>query len=145
MINRIVLVGRLTKDPELRQATSGRAITSFTLAVDGRGKKADGTKDTSFIPCVAFGQTAENMSKFTRKGSLVGVDGTLNQRKYQKQDGTNASVLEVLCDSVRFLESKGKNDEVPPYDDAPIASSEPVVDEPHDSESLDLPDDDLPF
>ena len=143
MINRVVLVGRITRDPELRTATSGRSIVSFTIAVDSRMKNPDGTRGTSFINCVAFAQTAETMAKFTRKGSLLGVEGSLNQRKYQRQDGSSASVLEVLCDSVQFLEPKGtRGDEVPPFDDAPAA---PTEDESRNLESIDLPDDDLPF
>ena len=147
MINNVTLVGRMTKDPELRTSTSGRSLVSFTLAVDSRLKGADGNRATSFIGCVAFGQTAETMSKFTRKGSLIGVIGSLNQRKFQRQDGSTASVLEVLCDSVQFLEPKGARggasyEEVPPFDDAPAASEE---DNSHNLDSIDLPDDDLPF
>ena len=100
MINRVVLVGRLTRDPELRNTNSGNAVCSFTVAVDNRTKNPDGSKSTSFIPCVVFQQQADNVGKFTRKGSLVGIEGRLNQRNYQKQDGTKASVLEVICDNV---------------------------------------------
>jgi len=144
MINRVVLVGRITRDPELRTATSGRSIVSFTIAVDSKLKNPDGTRGTSFINCVAFAQTAETMAKFTRKGSLLGVEGSLNQRKYQRPDGSNSSVLEVLCDSVQFLEPKGTRggDEVPPFDDAPAAPSE---EESRNLDAIDLPDDDLPF
>ena len=146
MMNNVVLVGRMTKDPELRTATSGRSVVSFTLAVDSRMKNADGSRATSFVGCVAFGQTAETMSKFTRKGSLIGVVGSLNQRKYQRQDGSTASVLEVLCDNVQFLEPKGTRgssfEEVPPFDDAPVANED---DNSHNLDSIDLPDDDLPF
>ena len=143
MINNVTLVGRLTKDPELRTATSGRSIVSFTIAVDSRMKNPDGTRATSFIGCVAFGQTAETMSKFTRKGSLIGVIGSLNQRKYQRQDGSTASVLEVMCDSVQFLEPKGEGKQ-----QEPIAFESDVVNTKEESknlDSLDLPDDDLPF
>ena len=145
MINSVVLVGRLTRDPELRTATSGRSIVSFTIAVDSRMKNADGTRLTSFIGCVAFGQTAETMSKCTRKGSLIGVQGSLNQRKYQRQDGSTASVIEIMCDSIEFLEPKGARggfEEVPPFDDVPPAQEE---DNSHNLDSIDLPDDDLPF
>ncbi|MBE6133422.1 MAG: single-stranded DNA-binding protein [Erysipelotrichaceae bacterium] len=147
MMNNVVLVGRITRDLELRTATSGRSIVSFTLAVDSRMKNADGSRATSFIDCVAFGQTAETMSKFTRKGSLIGVVGSLNQRKYQRKDGSTASVLEVLCDSVQFLEPKGSRaggrDEIPPFDDIPSQPEED--DNSHNLDSIDLPDDDLPF
>ena len=107
-------------------------------------KAQDGSKTTSFISCVAFGQIADTTSKFTRKGSLVGVEGTIRQRRYQKQDGSNASVFEIICDSVQFLEPKGTRgdvDEVPPFDDAPA----PAESESRNLDAIDLPDDDLPF
>lgn len=147
MINQVVLVGRITKDPELRTASSGNSICSFTIAVDNRMKNSDGTRGASFIGCVCFGTSAETTAKFMRKGSLVGVEGALNQRKYQRQDGTNASVIEVLCDSVQFLEPKGTRgggyEEVPPFDDAPAPSVK--EDDSRNLDSLNLPDDDLPF
>ena len=140
MINRVVLVGRLTRDPELRRTASGNSLCTFTVAVDNRQKNPDGTRGTSFVPCVCFQQSADNMAKFTRKGALVGVEGRLNQRSYQRQDGTNAKVLEVLCDSVQFLEPKGEGQvEAPVFDDQPVEDTSKNLD------SLDLPDDDLPF
>lgn len=139
MINRVVLVGRLTRDPELRKTQTGSAVCTFTVAVDNRQKNADGTRGTSFISCVAFQASADNMSRFTRKGSLVGVEGRLNQRSYQRQDGTKASVIEVLCDSVQFLEPKGTEEETAvTFDDVPAQEAKNV-------DSIDLPDDDLPF
>ena len=153
MINRVVLVGRFTKDPELRTATSGNSVCSFTLAVDSKMKNADGTRGTCFMGCVCFGQSAETVAKFTRKGSLVGVEGYLNQRKYQRQDGSMASVIEVICDSVQFLEPKGSRtyDEVPPFDDVPAPAANggqnqtPAEEDSRNLDSLNLPDDDLPF
>ena len=157
MINRVILVGRLTKDPELRTATnSGTSICTFTVAVDSKMKKEDGTRSTCFMSCICFSQTAENVAKSLRKGSLVGVDGYLNQRKYQRQDGSTASVIEVICDSVKFLEPKDARggmarEEIPPFDDAPVikkGSNNDQSDAEEDSRNLDslnLPDDDLPF
>ena len=141
MINQVVLVGRLTRDPELRRTASGNSVCSFTVAVDNRQKNPDGTRGTTFVTCVCFQQSADNMVKFTRKGALVGVEGRLNQRSYQRQDGTTAKVLEVLCDTVQFLEPKAANaaEETPVFDDQP-------VEEPGKNlEGIDLPDDDLPF
>ncbi len=113
--------------------------------MDSRIKNADGNRTTSFVGCVAFGTPAQTMSKFTRKGSLVGVEGSLNQRKYQRQDGSTASVIEIMCDSIEFLEPKGARggfEEVPPFDDVPPTQEE---DNSHNLDSIDLPDDDLPF
>ena len=141
MINRVVLVGRLTRDPELRRTNTGTSVCSFTVAVDNRQKNPDGSRSASFIPCTVFQQAADNMTKFLRKGSLVGVEGRLNQRSFTRKDGTNASVLEVLCDSVQFLEPKsGEAKEVEvSFDDEPASSNNDSVG------TLDLPDDDLPF
>ncbi len=144
MINRVVLVGRLTRDPELRRTNSGTSVCSFTIAVDNRSKNPDGTRGSSFIPCTVFQAAADNMTKFLRKGSLVGIEGRLNQRSYVRQDGTKASVLEVLCDSVQFLEPKsaGANQN----EDLGFVSDVPEVnDDNKNLDSLDLPDDDLPF
>ena len=142
MINRVVLVGRLTRDPELKRTNSGTSVCSFTVAVDNRSKNPDGTRGTSFIPCTVFQQTADNMTKFLRKGSLVGIEGRLNQRSFTRNDGTKASVLEVLCDSVQFLEPKSQNG-----NEEPIVFESDVQPGTEDKnlETLDLPDDDLPF
>jgi single-strand DNA-binding protein len=142
MINRVVLVGRLTRDPELRNTTTGNAVCSFTLAVDNRTKGQDGSKTASFIPCVVFSQQAENVSQFVRKGSLVGIEGRLNQRSYDRKDGTKATVIEVLCDSVQFLEPKASTGDAAP---APTFNDVPAVEEENHLDSIDIADDDLPF
>ena len=142
MINRVVLVGRLTRDPELKRTTSGNSVCTFTVAVDNRQKNPDGTRGTTFVPCVCFQMAADNMVKFTRKGALVGVEGRLNQRTYQRQDGTTNKVMEVLCDSVQFLEPKQAGTEdlgTPVFDDVQPEDTSKNLD------ALDLPDDDLPF
>ena len=87
MINRIVLVGRATRDPELRSTNSDKPVTSFSIAVDNGMKNQDGTRGTCFLNCTVFNQQAENVAKFTRKGSLVGVEGRLNQRNFTRKDG----------------------------------------------------------
>lgn len=144
MINNVVLVGRLTRDPELRTTNSGTSVCSFTIAVDNRQKNPDGTKSASFIPCTAFQQSADNMSKFLKKGSLVGVVGRLNQRSYQNKDNVKVTVIEVLCDSVQFLEPKGEGRAVE-SDNSGFESDVPAQDESKNLDALDLPDDDLPF
>ena len=142
MINRVVLVGRLTRDPELRKTNSGTSVASFTVAVDNRTKNPDGTRGTTFVPCSVFQASADNVSKFLRKGSLVGVEGRLNQRNYVRQDGSKATVYEVLCDSVQFLEPKAANaaetSNGVTFDDVPASEAENL-------DSIDMADDDLPF
>ena len=144
MINNVVLVGRLTRDPELKTTNSGTSVCSFTVAVDNRQKNLDGTKSTSFIPCTAFQQAADNMSKFLKKGSLVGIVGRLNQRSYLNKDNIKVTVIEVLCDSVQFLEPKGEGRQVE-NDNSGFESDIPAQDESKNLDALDLPDDDLPF
>lgn len=143
MINRVVLVGRLTRDPELKKTNSGTSLVNFTIAVDNRGSKnAEGNKTASFIPCVVFQNSADILFKFTKKGSLVGVEGRLNQRSFTRQDGTKASAIEVLVDSISLLEPKGNSDS---QDDMQNLIDAPSLDEGKNLDSIDMPDDDLPF
>ena len=146
MINRVVLVGRLTRDPELRRSAAGNSIAVFTVAVDNPGKDASGNKTASFIPCVVFNETrADTVIKYAKKGLLVGVEGRLNQRSFQRTDGSKGSVLEVVADSVQFLERREvevENTEmdIPPFDDVNQAR-----DDNKNLDSIDMTDDDLPF
>ena len=144
MINNVVLVGRLTRDPELKTTNSGTSVCSFTVAVDNRQKNPDGTKSASFIPCTAFQQSADNMSKFLKKGSLVGIVGRLNQRSYLNKDNVKVTVIEVLCDNVQFLEPKGEGRQVA-ADNSGFESDVQAQDESKNLDALDLPDHDLPF
>jgi single-strand DNA-binding protein len=118
MINRVVLVGRLTKDPELRYTNSNIAVATFTLAVDRGFKNAAGEKETDFIPIVTWKKSAENVGKYLHKGSLVGVDGRIQTRNYEASDGTRRYITEVIADNVRFLDSKPKDDEHKQYDNS---------------------------
>lgn len=143
-VNRVVLVGRLTRDPELRKTSSDLSVVSFTLAVDGRPTK-DGKQPTSFINCQVWGSAAENVSRYTHKGSMVAVDGRLQQRTYMSKDNRKVSVVEVVCDNVQFLESKkdgggyrSDNEEEPGSMNEPSKADAPV-------EGIDTSDDDLPF
>ena len=105
-MNRVSLVGRITKDPELKISSSNVAFVQFSLAIDRFGSGQNGERDTDFINCVTFGKSAENMARFIKKGRLLGVEGRLQSNRYQAQDGTNRTVINVVCDSVYFLESK---------------------------------------
>lgn len=141
MINRVVIVGRITKDPELRSTTSGKKVTSVTVAVDNLTKNADGSKSTSFIPVTAWNNSAEFLTKYSKKGSLVGVEGRITQGSYKRNDGTNASVVEVIADNITLLESKGARENNANNGFEPDQESDVVA----DLESTDLADDDLPF
>lgn len=113
MLNVIVLTGRLTNEPKLfKSGTTDNVLGRFTIAVENKSRNPDGTtRGASFIDCVCFNATAESLAKFTKKGSLIGIEGSLVQRKFERQDGSNGSKLEVICDSVQFLEPKEKNEE----------------------------------
>ena len=122
------------------------SVASFTVAIDNRTKGPNGERTTSFIPCTVWGQSAENVSRFTRKGSLVGIEGRLNQRSYETKDNRKVSVVEVICDSVQFLERK-------PEEGAPLIEQNEyayqpkndVVAETNNVEGIDIAEDDLPF
>ncbi len=105
-MNKVVLVGRLTKDPELRNTNSGLPVTSFTVAINRTFKNKDGNYDTDFINVSIFGKQAENVSKYCFKGSQVGIDGRIQTRSYDAEDGTKRYVTEIVADNVEFLGSK---------------------------------------
>ncbi len=106
MINRVVLVGRLTKDPEYRVTPSGTSVATFTLAINRNFTNADGERQADFINCVVFKKQAENVNNYLKKASLTGVEGRLQSRSYDNQQGQRVFVTEVICDSVQFLEPK---------------------------------------
>ena len=111
MINRAVLVGRLTRDPELRYTSSGVAVATFTLAVNRQFTNRQGDREADFISCVIWRKAAENFANFTHKGSLVGVDGRIQTRSYENQQGTRVYVTEVVVDNFSLLESKTQSEQ----------------------------------
>ena len=109
MINRVVMVGRMTRDPELRRTESGAAVTSFTLALNRNYNSADG-QQADYISCVVWNKVAENVAQYCSKGSLVGVEGRLRSRTYDNAQGQRVYVTEVVCDSVQFLETRAQRE-----------------------------------
>ena len=109
MINRVVLVGRLTKDPEFRTTQNGVSVATFTLAVNRNFKNKNGEQQADFINVVVFRQQAENVNNYLTKGNLAGVDGRIQSRSYENKEGQRVYVTEVLADSVQFLEPKNNN------------------------------------
>ena len=130
MINRTVLVGRLTKDPEYRVTPAGVQVANFTLAVNRTFKNAKGEQEADFLNCVVFRKPAENVNNYLKKGSLAGVEGRLQSRSYENNEGKRVYVTEVVCDSVQFLEPKGSNQGQAPKQQSndPFANSAPDVD-----------------
>ncbi len=156
-MNKIILVGRLTKDPEVRTTSAGFNTVNFTVAVNRNFKNKDGNYDADFLPCVAFRQTADFISKFFKKGNMICLDGRVQTRSYDAGDGSKRYVTEVVVENVEFVGGKNDNgsapsnndyidapapspiDEMPEYD---IPTSDPY--ENYDKE-VSLSDNDLPF
>lgn len=119
MLNRVILIGRLTRDPELRYTPSGVAATQFTLAVDRPFTGQNGEREADFIPVVTWRQLAETCANYLRKGRLTAVEGRIQIRHYENNEGKRVYVTEIVADSVRFLESanggnQAKRDDAPP-------------------------------
>ena len=123
MINRVVLVGRLTRDPELRTTAGGKSVVSFSIAVQKRIKPSDGSPDADFFNISAWDKSAEYVANYLTKGRLVAVDGRLQSRKYTASDGTNREVVEVVADNVQGLD-RPRDDQ--PGGGAPMAGSAAV-------------------
>ncbi|MGS4170777.1 single-stranded DNA-binding protein [Staphylococcus pseudintermedius] len=143
MINRVVLVGRLTKDPEFRTTPSGVSVATFTLAVNRNYKNKNGEQQADFINCIVFRKQAENVNNYLSKGNLAGVDGRLQSRSYENQEGRRIFVTEVICDSVQFLESKNNNQS----NNQQQRGQAPAQDNPftNSNNPIDIDDEDLPF
>ena len=109
-MNKAFLIGRLTRDPELRYSSSNAAIANFSIAIDRQYTNNQGQRETDFINIVAFQKQAENIKKYVTKGSLVAVDGRIQTRNYEDKDGKRVYVTEVVADRVQFLSSKGSGD-----------------------------------
>ena len=109
MINNVVLIGRLTRDVELRYTPSNQAVATFTLAVNRNFKNQDGEREADFINCVIWRQQAENLANWTKKGALIGVTGRIQTRNYENQQGQRVYVTEVIADSFQVLENRKDN------------------------------------
>ena len=151
MVNSVVLVGRLTRDPELRKTSSGMSVASFRLAVDDSRKGPNGEKVTIFMPVSIFGNAADTVVKFTRKGALVGVVGRLTQRKYTNRAGVEITATEIAANQVEFLEPKGakaiEDSGYSPDVPAPEPQNQAAAhqEDSKNLDSIDIVDDDLPF
>ena len=141
MINNVVLVGRMTKEAELRYTPSNIAVATFTLAVNRDFKGENGEREADFINVVLWRQAAENLANWTKKGSLVGVTGRIQTRNYDNQQGQRVYVTEVVADRFQLLESKGDNQgQTQQQNTAPRNNNSFGATNP-----LDISDDDLPF
>lgn len=170
MINRTTLTGRLTRNVDLRYTQSGVAVGSFTLAVDRRFTNANGQRDADFINCVIWRKSAENFANFVHKGSLVGIDGRIQTRNYENQQGQRVYVTEVVVENFALLEPRSanhnNNNGAPQNNENPFESSnngnnnqannsqpsnnnggngQPADPFANSGDQIDISDDDLPF
>lgn len=143
MLNSVVLVGRLTKDPELRYTPSNQAVATFSLAVNRRFKNQNGEREADFINCVIWRQQAENLANWGKKGNLIGITGSIQTRNYENQQGQRVYVTEVVADNFQLLEFNKQNDQsqTQNHNQQPnFGRNEPIQSNP-----IDITDDDLPF
>ncbi len=136
-MNKVFLVGRITRDPELRYTTSNVAVVSFSVAINRPYQNAQGEYDADFINCVVWRNQDENLARFVRKGQQIGIDGRLQTRTYETQTGETRYITEVLCDNIHFLEPKGTSETVEPS----FEEEDPLLESSMDIAS----EDDLPF
>lgn len=120
MINQVILVGRLTKDPELRFTQEGTPVSQVTLAVNRHYRNQKGELDTDFVQCILWRKTAENTAQYCKKGAVVGVTGRIQTRHYDNQEGKRVYVTEVIAETVRFL---SKKNEAAPAPSAAVATA----------------------
>lgn len=140
MLNRVILIGRLTKNPELRYTPAGVAVSQFTLAVDRPFSSQGGEREADFIPVVTWRQLAETCANYLRKGRLTAVEGRIQVRNYENNEGRRIYVTEVIADNVRFLERNQTTEEEP----NPNGEYHPDTFE-GDYKPIDINDDRLPF
>lgn len=137
MMNSVCLVGRLTKDPELRYTPNNQAVATFSLAVNRNFKSQNGEREADFINCVIWRQQAENLANWAKKGALIGITGRIQTRSYENQQGQRVYVTEVVAENFQLLESQKDRG------NQPQANSQP--DFRRNTSPMDISDDDLPF
>ena len=149
MINRVVLTGRLTRNPELKITQSGLSVASFTIAVNRQFTNSNGNREADFINCVIWKKSAENLCKYTHKGSLIGIDGRLQTRSYDNNNGQKVFVTEVVVDSFSLLEPKSESQTNNQSSNNNSYSNANTATEPDpfagNGDTVDISDDDLPF
>ncbi|MGF2144071.1 single-stranded DNA-binding protein [Vagococcus fluvialis] len=151
MINNVTLVGRLTRDPELRFTSNGSAVASFNLAVNRNFTNQSGEREADFVNCVIWRKPAETLANYAKRGTLIGVVGRIQTRNYENQQGQKVFVTEVVCDNFQLLEKRDSsesqsnkglsNEELQGYTEINLANNDPFG----GSSQIDINDDDLPF
>ena len=142
MLNNVCLVGRMTKDAELRYTPQNQAVATFSLAVNRNFKSQNGEREADFINCVIWRQQAENLANWAKKGALIGITGRIQTRSYENQQGQRVYVTEVVADNFQLLESRKDREAGQSQYGQPDFSRQA---EPMQSNPMDISDDDLPF
>lgn len=143
MVNNVVLIGRITRDPEIRSSATGTNFCNFTLAVNRNFKNQSGEYDADFVGCVAFNQTATLIEQYVKKGHLLCVTGRIQTRNYEDNTGRRVYVTEVVAERVNFLESRKTAQSAVPSDMGSDTPTAPTFESSDVDVSID--DDDLPF
>ncbi len=154
-MNKAILIGRLTRDPELRTTPTGRNVCQFSVAVNRTFTNANGEREADFINCVVWDKQAENLSKYQKKGNQIAVEGRIQTRNYDDKDGKRVYVTEILATNISFLDAKGtsngggsfNNMPEPPMEDNSNATTVSVDKDPFEAfgDSIEISDNDLPF
>ena len=144
MLNKAILVGRLTRDPELKSTQSGVSVLNFTVAVPRRYKDANGERQSDFINCVAFRQTADFISNYFKKGNMISIDGSIQTRSWDDNEGKRRYTTEVVVNDAGFVESRRDSEGAPQTQNTSFADESSLPEMPTEFGS-DATDDDLPF
>lgn len=148
MLNKVILIGRTTRDVDFRRTSSGTPVATFTLAVDNRFVLKDGKSTTDFISCVAWNKTAETMDKYVKKGALIAVEGRIQTRNYENKDGNKVYVTEVVCENMRMLDTRNSGNSatyLEDYEPNNNSSNEEENTNIGNDVGIDISEDDLPF
>ena len=154
-MNKAILIGRLTRDPELRTTPTGRNVCQFSIAVNRNFTNANGEREADFINCVVWDKQAENLVKYQKRGNQIAVDGRIQTRNYEDKDGKRVYVTEILATNISFLDAKGtsngagsfNNIPEPPMEQPSTTSTVSVEKDPFEAfgDSIEISDNDLPF
>lgn len=148
-LNRVVLTGRLTKDVDLRYTPSGHAVANFTIAANRPYKNEQGEQEADFISCVTWRKQAENLANFQKKGNMIGVDGRVQTRSFEGQDGKRVYVTEVLAENIQFLEPRNNQGNAPTQNNQQTQQYQQQAPQNNpletEGQEVNITDDDLPF
>ena len=151
MLNKVILIGRTTRDVDFRRTSSGTPVATFTLALDNRYVLKDGKPTTDFINCVAWNKTAETMEKYVKKGAMIAVEGRIQTRNYENKDGNKVYVTEIVCENMRMLDTRNsantgsRLDGYEPNNDVEYNVADNDTNDSSNSVEFNISEDDLPF